>query len=178
MKRLLEKLTKTNSESNLLYDFIIAFPRLFCGLTLAFGFGASKFGMLWTPAESNLSLFQVSNWFVEDVSKFGGLFSTFPILFAWLAAGTEAIGGLCLALGLKTRLFSFFLMITMLVAVFFQKWDSGLWAMLPALGFLWVSLYTLVLGSGRFGIDYLIYKKLENDRVLTTPINQLKLNKK
>lgn len=176
MKLLLEKLTKTNAQSNILNDLIVAFPRLFCGLILAFGFGASKFGMPWSPAESNLSLFQVSDWFVEDVAKFGGLFKTFPLVFAWLAGASETIGGLCLAFGLKTRISSFFLMITMLVAVFFQKWDNGLWAMLPALGFLWVALYSLVLGSGRFGIDYLIGKKLENNRLLITPIHQLKLN--
>lgn len=172
MKILLEKLTKTNTQSNVLNDLIVAFPRIFCGLILAFGFGASKFGVPWTPAESNLSLFQVPGWFVEDVSKFGGIFSTFPLLFAWLAAASETIGGLCFVLGLKTRLSSFFLLITMLVAVFFQKWNDGLWAMLPALGFLWVTLYSMVLGSGRFGIDYLICKRLEKNRLLNAPINK------
>ena len=126
MKLLLEKLTRTKRQSNLLNDIAIALPRVFCGLILAFGFGSSKFGMPWSPEASNLALFQVSDWFVEDVSTFGGVFATFPLVFAWLAGASETIGALCLTLGLKTRLSSFFIIITMLVAVFFQKWDNGL----------------------------------------------------
>jgi len=34
--------------------------------------------------------------------------------------------------------------------------------MLPAAGFAWVSLYTLIIGSGRFGVDYLISKKFKS----------------
>jgi putative oxidoreductase len=49
----------------------------------------------------------------------------------------------------------------MLVAVFLQQINNGTWNMLPALGFAWVSLFTMVLGSGRFGLDYLITKKLK-----------------
>jgi uncharacterized membrane protein YphA (DoxX/SURF4 family)/C-terminal processing protease CtpA/Prc len=178
MKRLIEKMTSTKKQSNLLNELILALPRTLCGLILAFGFGASKFGMPWSPQESNLALFQVSDWFVDDVSKFGGLFATFPLLFAWLAAASESIGALCLVFGFKTRIASFFLMVTMFVAIFFQQWDSGLWGMLPALGFLWVSLYSLIMGSGRFGLDYLISRKLENDRLLTTPIYIIKGNVK
>jgi putative oxidoreductase len=47
---------------------------------------------------------------------------------------------------------------TMLVAIFLQQWSQGMWMMLPAMGFLWVSIFNLVTGSGRFGIDYLISK--------------------
>ncbi|MDT0605825.1 S41 family peptidase [Croceitalea rosinachiae] len=173
MKLLLEKLTRSTRQSNLPNDIAIAIPRVFCGLLLAFSLGASKFGMPWSPEASNLSLFEVSDWFVEDVSNFGGIFAALPLLFAWLAAASEAIGGLCLALGLKTRVSSFFLIVTMLVAIFFQQWDNGLWAMLPALGFLWVSLYNLIMGSGRLGLDYIISNRLKNDRLLTTPINQI-----
>ena len=46
----------------------------------------------------------------------------------------------------------------MLVAIFMQKWGQGTWGMLPAMGFVWVSTYHLYLGSGRFGLDYLISK--------------------
>lgn len=42
----------------------------------------------------------------------------------------------------------------MSVAVFMQQWNAGTWNMLPALGFLWASLYWMVLGSGRLGLDY------------------------
>ncbi len=171
MKRIIEKVTRTKRQSNIFSEVIIAIPRIFCGLILAFGFGASKFGMPWSPTESNLALFHVSKWFVEDVENFGGLFANFPVLFAWLAAASETVGALFLVFGFKTRIASFFLMTTMLVAVFFQQWDNGLWAMLPALGFLWVMIYSLVMGSGRFGLDYIIHRRLESDRILTMPVS-------
>jgi putative oxidoreductase len=105
-------------------------------------------------------LFEVASWFPEDVAKFGVPFSLMPWLFAWLAAASEAIGGLFLAAGFQTRISAFLILCTMLVAVFFQKWDQGTWAMLPAMGFLWVSIYSLILGSGKLSFDYLISKRL------------------
>jgi putative oxidoreductase len=50
----------------------------------------------------------------------------------------------------------------MLTAIFCQQWQNGLWGMLPAMGFLWVALYHLCLGSGRFGLDALLYRQLKN----------------
>jgi putative oxidoreductase len=75
-----------------------------------------------------------------------------------MGAFSEAVGGVFLVLGLQTRVASFLVMCTMLVAIFFQKWGGGTWGMLPAMGFLWLSMFTLVLGSGRFGLDYLVVK--------------------
>lgn len=154
------KPTKINS---LFANLLIAIPRILCGLVLSLDFGASKFGMPWSDSEQNLSLFEVASWFPEDISKFGFPFSSSPLLFAWLAAASEAIGGLFLALGFGTRFWSVLIAITMLVAIFYQKWadvlEQGAWPILPALGFLWVCVYCLVLGSGKFGIDNLITKK-------------------
>lgn len=173
MKRIIEKLLKTKPQSTKVADFVIAIPRIICGLLLAFDFGSSKFGMPWSS--NDLTLFDIPNWFVEDVATFGGLFAIAPYFFAWIAAASETIGGLLLALGFKTRLAALSIMFTMLTAIFFQKWDSGLWSMLPAMGFLWVSLYSLVIGSGRFGIDYLIVKAVERRRLLSLPLAQIKL---
>lgn len=173
MKRLFEKLITPVTQPSRIADSVIALPRILCGLLLAFDFGASKFGMPWTSPERDLSLFEVSNWFVEDIAQYGGLFALSPVFFAWLGAASEAIGGLFLALGLKTRVVSLCISCTMMVAIFFQQWDQGVWGMLPAMGFLWVSLYGIVLGSGRFGLDYLIGKSLEENRILTTPLIQL-----
>lgn len=140
-------------------DLILALPRIICGLLLAIDFGASKFGMPWSPAEKNLGLFQVVFWFPEDVRDFGGLFALFPGFFAWMGAFSEAVGGLLLALGFFTRINAFLIQCTMLVAVFMQQWQHGTWNMLPALGFAWVSMHQMVLGSGRFGLDYVISTK-------------------
>ena len=140
-------------------NILIAIPRVLCGLLLAIDFGASKFGMPWSDPERGLSLFEVVDWFPQDVAEFGFPFSLAPTLFAWIGAASEAIGGVFLTLGLGTRIFAFLIMCTMLIAIFYQQWGEGTWNMLPAMGFLWVSMYSLVLGSGIFGIDYLISKQ-------------------
>lgn len=140
-------------------DFLLAVPRILNGLLLTIDFGASKFGMPWSEADRNLGLFEVAHWFPEDVAKYGGLFAAFPVFFAWMGAFSEAVGGVFLVLGLQTRVFSFLVACTMLVAILFQQFGQGVWNMLPAIGFLWVSLFTLILGSGRFGVDYFLTKK-------------------
>lgn len=137
-------------------DLFFAIARFVCGMLLALDFGASKFGMPWTDAGQNLNLFEVAAWFPKDVEAYGGIFAAMPIFFAWIGAFSEAVGGLFLAFGLKTRVAAFLIACTMLVAIFFQKWGQGTWGMLPAMGFLWIAMYHLYLGSGRFGIDHLI----------------------
>ena len=138
----------------------IAIPRIIAGLLLAIDFGASKFGMPWTDPGKDLSLFEVVSWFPEDVAAFGFPFDLAPWFFAWMGAASEAIGGLFLALGLGTRIASFLIICTMLVAIFFQKWGDGTWGMLPAMGFLWLGIYVLIIGSGKIGVDYWLAKRL------------------
>lgn len=160
MKRIILSLTKPILQKHWIADLLFGSIRFICGMLLAIDFGASKFGMPWTPSGQNLELFEVSAWFPEDVASYGGLFAVMPVFFAWMGAFSEAVGGLFLALGLQTRIASFLIMCTMLVAICMQKWGDGTWGMLPAMGFLWISIYNLYLGSGRFGLDYLIIKKL------------------
>ena len=143
-------------------NILIAIPRIMGGLLLTIDFGSSKFGMPWSDSEKNLSLFQVAPWFPEDVAEFGVPFSLAPVFFARMAAASEAIGGLLLVFGFKTRVAGFLIGCTMLVAILFQKWGEGTWQMLPAMGFLWISIYSFVLGSGKIGIDYLLSKKILN----------------
>lgn len=144
-------------------DALIAIPRIICGFLMTADFGASKFGMPWSPADKNLGLFEVVFWFPADVAAFGGIFALFPVFFAWMGAFSEAVGGLLLVFGFQTRIFSFLLICTCLVIIFMQQFNNGLWNMLPGLGFLWVNCYTLIMGSGRFGIDYLITKKMKHE---------------
>jgi len=140
-------------------DFLFAIARIVCGYLLTSSFGADKFGLPWSPADKNLGFFEVANWFPNDVAMYGGVFAMAPIFFAWIGAFSEAVGGLFLLLGLQTRIASFLIMCTMLVAIFLQQIQNGLWNCLPAMGFLWISIFTMVLGSGRFGLDYLLSKK-------------------
>jgi putative oxidoreductase len=146
-------------------DVLLAVPRLVCGYLLAANFGAAKFGLPWSPADNNLGFFEVAFWFPNDVAEYGGIFKMFPVFFAWMGAFSEAVGGVFLLLGFQTRIFSFLIVCTMLVAVFMQQMGNGAWNMLPAAGFGWVALFTMVLGSGRFGIDYLISKKWNNEKL-------------
>mgnify|MGYP003637324670 FL=1 len=163
MKTHILKLLKTSitpiTQKYWIGDFLLAIPRVTCGLLLTASFGSDKFGLPWSSTEG-LGFFEVAAWFPKDVAEYGGIFAFAPVFFAWMGAFSEAVGGLFLMLGLKTRIASFLIMCTMLVAIFLQNWDQGLWSMLPAMGFLWVAMYTLYLGSGKFGIDYLISKKL------------------
>jgi len=158
---MLRKLTQPVFMPHWSLDLLIAVPRIICGYLLASDFGASKFGLPWSPADNNLGLFEVAFWFPEDVAAYGGIFALFPEFFAWMGAASEALGGIFLLLGLQTRLFSFLIAITMLVAIFMQQWGNGMWNMLPAAGFLWVAIYHSAIGSGRFGFDFLITNKLK-----------------
>jgi putative oxidoreductase len=142
-------------------DLLLALPRIGAGVMLTLFFGAPKFGMPWSPVDNNLGLFEVAFWFPNDVAKFGGIFKMMPSFFAWMAAFSEAVGGLFLIFGLNTRIFSFLCLCTMLVAAFCQQMQSGYWNMLPSLGFACLHLFNTIQGSGRFGLDYLISKKLK-----------------
>lgn len=140
-------------------DLLLAIPRIVCGYLLTIDFGAAKFGLPWSPEDNNLNFFEVAYWFPNDVAEYGGIFAMFPAFFAWMGAFSEGVGGIFLLLGLFTRPFAILVFITMFVAVFFQQFNQGMWNMLPAMGIMWVSLFYIILGSGRFGLDYLIAKK-------------------
>jgi putative oxidoreductase len=157
--KILYKITKPIILPHWLQDLFLAIPRIVCGFLLTSNFGASKFGLPWSPVDKNLGLFEVAFWFPKDVSHYGGIFAAFPIFFAWIGAFSEAIGGIFLLIGFQTRIASFLIMSTMLVAIFMQQINNGLWDCLAAMGFLWVAMAYLILGSGRFGIDYLLNKK-------------------
>ncbi|MBL7879364.1 MAG: DoxX family membrane protein [Chryseobacterium gambrini] len=141
-------------------DLLFTVPRIVCGYLLTSDFGAAKFGLPWSPADNNLKFFEVAFWFPNDVAEYGGIFAMFPAFFAWMGAFSEALGGFFLLLGLLTRPFAVLIFITMFVAAFFQQMNQGVWNMLPAMGMMWVSLFYSILGTGRFGLDYIIAKKM------------------
>ena len=122
-------------------DLILILPRVCVGYWLAARFGWSKF-----PSPE---------WFVSDVAKLG---FPFPAFFAWAAVLAEVVGGGLLCVGLFTRLAGLAIAVTMLVAIFLQKANAELLEKLPAYGCLWVALYAIVLGSGRFGMDGIFFK--------------------
>jgi putative oxidoreductase len=161
MLKIFKKLTQPILLHHWAQDLAIALPRIVYGYFLTANFGASKFGMPWSPADKNLGLFEVAFWFPADVAAYGGVFAQASVFLAWMAAFSEAVGGLAWIFGFQTRLFSFLIFCTMLVVVFVHQIQYGLWNMLPGMGILWVALLGMVMGSGRFGLDYLISKKLK-----------------
>ena len=142
MKALFSKIITPVYTSTWYSDLLLAIPRIVGCYFLAVNFGGSKF--------------PCPEWFIKDVAGYG---FPFPAFFAWAAVLAETFGGALLVMGLLTRFAGSMVMCTMLVAIFFQKWGGEVWEMLPALGFLWISLYAIVMGSGRFGLDHLISKK-------------------
>jgi putative oxidoreductase len=140
-------------------DLVVTIPRMVCGYLLTVEFGSPKFGLPWSDPDNGLSFFEVAFWFPNDVASYGGIFAIAPAFFAWMGAFSEAIGGLLLIIGFQTRIASFLIVCTMLVAIFMQQIQNGLWNCLPAMGFLWIGLFYTILGSGRFGLDYLLTKK-------------------
>jgi putative oxidoreductase len=157
--KILQKITKPILMPHWTQDVLLAIPRIVCGCLLTVSFGSPKFGLPWSDPDNGLGLFEVAFWFPEDVAKYGGIFALAPGLFAWMGAFAEAIGGITLALGFQTRISGFLITCTMLVAIFMQQISNGLWNCLPAMGFLWIGVFYMILGSGRFGLDYLISKK-------------------
>lgn len=122
------------------------FALLFLRLVLAYGF--------WDPAKKK--------W--EDINAiaewFGSLGIPAPKLNAYLAATTEMAGVFLLMFGLGTRIISFPLIITMLVAIKTVHWANGFAA--GENGFEIPLYYMLMLfvlitfGAGKFSVDYLI----------------------
>ena len=113
-------------------------------LVLAYGF--------YEPALKKLTNFgSIVSWFENS------LHLPFPYLNAVAATATEALGVICLALGLKTRLISVPLMVVMLVAITTVHLKNGFAA--SANGFEIPFYYLIMLfvlattGPGKYSID-------------------------
>lgn len=124
-------------------DLTLALFRIFVGLSLMLVHGSSKI--------------PVSDGFIEHIGSLGFLM---PVFFAWAAALSEYIGALFLAVGLFTRPASILIAITMFTAAFVNHAGDPFGVAEKAYLYLAISLVFAVLGSGRFGADSMIRKKL------------------
>lgn len=120
----------------------LALLRIFIGIALAFGHGIGK--MPPSPG------------FVEGVGKLG---FPAPGMFAWAAGLSEFVGGLCLALGLFTRVSSFFIFCTMFTAAFVRHINDGFAGQEKALLFMFSALLFLFAGSGNWGVDAFVRER-------------------
>ncbi len=119
-----------------------ALLRIFTGVTMAFMHGAGKI-----PPSDKL---------VESTAGFG---FPVPFVFAWAAGLSEFLGGICLALGLFTRISSFFIASTMFVAAFFAHAKDPFGTKELALLYMFVSAAFLFKGSGDWSLDALLRRK-------------------
>ncbi len=113
-------------------------------------------------------LFMGAGWGkLVEIDKFADILHklNFPYehFFAYLAAGTEFIGGLCLILGFASRLVAIPLIITMITAyatahveslrTFF--YNPSTFVSEAPFNFLLICLFILAFGPGRFSLDYI-----------------------
>lgn len=122
-----------------LADAALLILRLLAGFAIAYFHGLGK-----VPP---------SPGFVDTVA---GLGFPLPAVFAWAAGLVELVGGLLLMVGLLTRPASFLLLITMGVAFFVRHAEDPFSGKEKAYLFGAIFLFFLLVGAGRFSLDYLL----------------------
>lgn len=120
----------------------LALLRIFAGVALALGHG---FGKL-PPSEG----------LVNRTAEFG---FPIPAFFAWAAGISEFVGGILLALGLLTRISSFFIAVTMLVALIKVHGADPFNKQELAFMYFFIALAFLLKGAGDWSIDSFFRKK-------------------
>ncbi len=99
-----------------------------------------------------------------DMDKFyqavGNMGFPAPVLFAWMSALTEFLGGLLLAIGLGTRISGIFVLFNMSVAAFIALGNASINMPNKELALVyWVMAITLILtGPGKYSLDQPIYQ--------------------
>lgn len=142
MKNFMMRLLAAKNYNTNLDDVALAILRVFIGLTMAFSHGLGKL-----PPNEML------------IGGVSGMGFPAPELFAWLAALAEFAGGLLLAAGLLTRPAALTVIITMLVAVFGVHAADSFQQKEMALLYLFIALFFLLHGAGRWSLDHFITKK-------------------
>jgi putative oxidoreductase len=107
---------------------------------------------------------------------FAGLHIPFPAANAAFIATVETVGGLCLILGLGTRVFAALLSCTMVVAILTahrtellsvlgvgQPFEEGIMGIAPV-PFLIVLLWLVAHGPGRISADRILFRSLDSPR--------------
>ena len=123
-------------------NFGVLILRIYAGLVLA-----SQHGIRKIPPQEK---------FIQGVGELG---FPMPEFFAWAAGCSEFLGGILLAVGLLTRPAAFFILITMLTAVFGRHAADPFNVKELALTYGFIAFFFLLLGSGRYGIDAIIQRR-------------------
>lgn len=141
MKPITNFLLSRGSHTSNLHSFILLSLRAFGGLMmLPYGFGKiTKYD-------------ELTQDFFGDPIGIGNLPSLWLTIFAQIGCSAS------LVLGFQTRLCASVLAINMLVATKYHFLDPFHIVSLPIM-FLGVYLLTLMLGAGRYSLDYMLYEK-------------------
>ncbi|HMQ02884.1 MAG TPA: DoxX family protein [Pyrinomonadaceae bacterium] len=115
--------------------------RVFAGVAMAFAHGIGKL-----PPQEGL------------ISRTESLGFPAPVVFAWAAGLSEFLGGIFLALGLFTRISSFFIAVTMLVALVGVHGSDPFNVQEKAFLFLFIALAFLLKGAGDWSLDSYLRK--------------------
>lgn len=89
----------------------------------------------------------------EGPVKFADPFGLGPEISLMMAIFAEVVCAILIIIGLKTRLATIPLMITMLVAAFYAHWDDPFGDKELSLVYFTAYLGILILGSGKYAID-------------------------
>ncbi len=116
--------------------------RIFAGVAMALSHGIGKV----PPSEG---IIQATT----------GLGFPAPTFFAWAAGLAEFAGGIGLALGLFTRISSFFIAFTMFVAAFGANYNNPFAKKELALLYFFIAIAFLLKGSGDWSIDSFLREK-------------------
>lgn len=139
---LLSKVLSSRNPNAKCDDIAVVILRVFIGLTMAFAHGAAKM--------------PPPGMFVDGVQALG---FPAPLFFAWCATLAEFAGGLLLALGLFTRGAALFMFVTMFVAAFVAHAADPFQTKEMAFIYLFVSLFFVLFGAGRWSIDHMLSKR-------------------
>jgi putative oxidoreductase len=116
--------------------------RIFTGVALAFSHGIGKM----PPSEQ----------FIGGAANIG---FPAPTVFAWAAALSEFLGGIFLALGLFTRISSFFIVCTMLTALLGVHLRDPFGKQEMAFLYLFIALAFMLKGANDWSIDAFLRRK-------------------
>lgn len=114
----------------------LALLRIFAGVALALAHGYGK-----VPPSDGL------------VNRTAELGFPMPVVFAWAAGLSEFLGGIFLALGFLTRISSFFIAFTMLVALVGVHGADPFNKQELAFMYLFVALAFMLKGAGDWNVD-------------------------
>ena len=130
-------------------QILLLIIRVWLGYRMITASYSSVTGILTSPSERAF----FTNWFGTE------LHFPFPLVMAFLAKGSELMGGIFVLIGLFTKkaagLIAFTMLVATLTANLGKDWviDGGF-----TVSYFLFALILIVLGGGKFSLDYLLFK--------------------